>query len=732
MSSTKKKILLIGLPLSDNGKKVLANILRDAKIPLSDVAFMDLRDKDAMDKIESMDPKVIVPMGAPALEQTLGKEKITKWRGSILDYNGYKAIPTFDPKSIMTNWSWRPICLMDFLRIARHANEDIKPMERTLISTPDFDTIIKELDRLTQGDELVSFDIENPDGYITCISFSDRPDWAMCVPFDRFSSVEQEVIWDKVKELCLSTTPMVAHNAQYDMFYLWNDKGIWVKNLYMDTMIAGNLLYAEFPKGLDFMVSIFTEEPYFKYMRKTKDNEVLYHYNCLDAATTIEIAYKIKEKLEKANMWMFYHSYLNRLIKPILRMTIRGLRIDTKTRDEAIKQYAEEIDKLQKEINELVGHDLNVSSPKQMKDYLYTELGLPKQYRRRKNKNGYQESLSADEEAIEKLATDHPSPLFHRILKLRGLKKIKGTYLEAKVDTDGRMRASYIIGGTETGRLASRKSPRGTGTNLQNVPKGIARRIFTPDGEKVFVSADLSQAEAYIVAYLAGEEALIRLFETGAKIHNQVASNVFGVPESNITDKQYKLAKRIVHASNYGMGYNSFAKDTGVTTSEAKEYLKAYFVAYPRVKRWHKKVEEKVTSTRVLVTPLGRKRWFMAEDDFRLRREAYAYIPQSTVADILNMGLIQLDTALPEGAELMLQVHDSVVVQCDPTQLQLVIETLKKCLTRPIQITDISGKVRTCEIPVEFEVGDTWDDLKKYTPGGSRKWVDDGHLRGIR
>jgi len=244
---------------------------------------------------------------------------------------------------------------------------------------------------------------------------------------------------------------------------------------------------------------------------------------------------------------------------------------------------------------------------------------------------------------------------------------------------------------------------------MQNIPKGSIRRMFVPDDGKTFVNADLSQAEARVVAWLAGENRLMQVFTNGGDIHRRNAANIFRKAEKDVTKDERELAKRIVHASNYGMGPITFAKNAGVSVAEAKKLLNAYFSEYPRIKLWHMSIENTLRKTRTLTTPLGRKRTFFNRWDSTLLREAYAYIPQSTVADVLNVGLRRCYAEYRNtDTNILLQIHDAVLLQTPTPGVANVARRVKELLTIPIQIG-----IQQLVIPVDVSIGPNWGELEK-------------------
>jgi len=327
-------------------------------------------------------------------------------------------------------------------------------------------------------------------------------------------------------------------------------------------------------------------------------------YSALDSIITYEIAEELEKELKDFGMWEFYREVSHPLIAPLFEMSLQGVKLDLDKMAEVRKLLKEEIATLQEQLDTLVGHPLNVYSNKQMKEFLYDELKLKTKYKNRKATRA--RTITADEQTIRELNRINNIPALDLILELIERRKLLSTYLEVKLDEDKRIRTSYLITGTETGRLASRATPKDTGTNLQNIPRGSFRNMFIPDEGKVFVSADLSQAddlsqaEARVVAYLAGDTRLISVFTMGGDIHKRNASNIFHKKEEEVTKEERTLAKRIVHASHYGMGPMNFARVVSIPLTEAKRLLNQYFATYPGLKLWHMKTQQELKRTRTV------------------------------------------------------------------------------------------------------------------------------------
>lgn len=667
-------------------------------------------------EIREVDPNVIIVFGEQALRAVVGIGGIGHWRGSVIkSTEGFKVIPTWHPASILREWRQRAAAVCDLSRAKKESEfAEIRQTERTLEVAYQSNRAIEYLTFL-KGEKYVSFDIETESGQVTCIGFgcASRPNWAVCIPFwfggsgSLQSSETEGIIWELIKDILESADiRKCAQNGMYDVEFLFRTMGIKTVNFNFDTMLAFHVLQLELEKGLDFMVSVYTDHPYYKHQIKSSSMDDYFVYNATDACLTMEIALKLEKELHDEGLFEFYCSYVHSLVDPLLDMQYRGIKFDYLRRNSIKKRYQESVAILQRNLDKDVGYPLNVNSPKQMKEWLYGKKGLGLKEKTKKRKGTGEITVAADEEAIKDLYRESKVEALQTVLKIREKNKLLSTYLEVNLDEDKRMRCSYLITGTETGRLSSRGTLRGTGTNLQNIPDGDIRSLFLPDTGYTLINADLSQAEARVVAYLAGESSLIRVFEQGGDIHRKNAGNIFKVSEEEVSKEQRELAKRIVHASNYGMGPNTFAKNASITIPESRKLLNQYFATYPGIVNWHNEIKAKVKKTRKLVTPFGRKRYFYNRWDESMFKEALAYVPQSTVADILNQGL--LCVYQHKWIELLLQVHDSILVQVPTEKVDEAIGIIRRCLDIPVTI---NGK--ELRIPSDFKVGENWASLVK-------------------
>jgi DNA polymerase-1 len=523
----------------------------------------------------------------------------------------------------------------------------------------------------------------------------------MCIPFcypngDPYWQLgDEQIVWHHLAKLLRSNrTKKIGQNGQYDMQILL-DHGVYVSNYWMDTMCAfhstGN---SEFPKSLDFLTSIYTRQPYYK--DQIHGNR--WEYNSLDATCTLEVAMGIWQDLKETGQEKFYFNHVHPLIIDFMYVQRKGVAVDEECCAEAIKVLQGEADEIQPKLDSYVGHPLNVNSPKQMITFLYTELGLPKQLNRKTSKP------TADKEAVEKLAAKFQRPELMSVLEIRQRLDLISV-LKTPRGLDGRMHTFYNVVGTETGRLASKESYDESGTNLQNIAKGWGRKIFIPDPGKILIGADLSQAEARYVAWDAQDLNLIGIFTSGGDVHKKTASLIFGVPEHEITPDQRQNAKKTVHASNYGMSYRTFARQHKIPESAAMRLQGSYFKAFPMIKLWQLSIMNEVKRTRELTNVFGRKHYFHGRYGDDLWKQAYAYLPQSTIADQMHRATHAIIARLPEGADYLLQVHDAIYCQCFPEQEAEVRAIMKEEMERPFIV-----KGKSLSIPADFHVGANWNE----------------------
>ena len=393
------------------------------------------------------------------------------------------------------------------------------------------------------------------------------------------------------------------------------------------------------------------------------------------------------------------------LIPILYKMEKKGMLIDRAYFDNLKKEYEDEVKKLEQAVCASAGKDFNVNSPIQLSEILFTDLGLPTKGIK-KTSRGY--STGAKE--LDKLKDFHP--IIEKIIEYREAAKLLSTYIipiPELADKNNRIHTTFTQNVTATGRLSS------LNPNLQNIPvrteegKRIRAGFVAPKG-KVLVSADYSQFELRLAAILSGDEKLIEDFNSGIDIHTKTASEAFHVPFTEVTKNQRRAAKVINFGIIYGMSVKGLSDATGMPIYEAKQFIDDYFKLRAPIK---KKLESILTQAReqgYVETFYGRRRptpdvkssnWVIRQAAER----AAANMPiQGTEADLMKRAMINVDQALPEGAELVMQVHDSLIVECDEKSAEAVAKILKK------EMESVAPEL-AIKLAVEVTIGKNWGEL---------------------
>jgi len=475
------------------------------------------------EEICEVQPNLIIALGELSLWALTGEVGITKWRGSILQASidpspvpSPKIIPIYSPDVIARKYDWRFIAVQDLRRCERESHfPEVRMPDYEFIIRPDFTTVMATLEQLVtratehhatgsnggcntdanpsanvpengsnQSDRLIlSGDIETRFGHITCFGIGWSKTEAICIPFTcvennkGYWSYEEELaIILKLKELFLDKRiGWVFQNGIYDLQYFAKHWG-FVPYMHMDTMLAHHTCWAGLPKGLDFQSSLYCEfhryrkddgNAFHEGIKTPSDEEQYWVYNCKDCVTTQEIATILPKVISDLKQDEPYAFQMRQFV-PVLRMMLRGIRVDRLRKNELGMELMDALAERENWMMDVVGRVLNPRSPKQMKEFFYEELGLPTQKSRATKKP------TTNAEALATLAKKEPliAPLVQCITEFRSIGVFLSTFVKAPLDTDGRMRCSYNIAGTETYRWSSSSDAFGTGMNLQNVPKG--------------------------------------------------------------------------------------------------------------------------------------------------------------------------------------------------------------------------------------------------------------------
>lgn len=481
-------------------------------------------------------------------------------------------------------------------------------------------------------------------------------------------------------------------------------------------------------------------------LRTLSEPQVHQTYCGLDCAVTFEVLEALGALcgIEESTLtdepdisWPSTYNFERALQAPALDMMLRGFKIDQYERARGIQATQEQLAVIRVQLNRLAeatwGRPLNANSPKQLKEFFYGAMRLPELWISQKGER----KLSLNREVLEKLEVYfHARPLIALILEVRDLAK-RLSVLQTEVSSDGRMRTSYNIGGTNTGRWSSSANAEGTGTNLQNIAPEL-RKMFVADAGWKLCGIDLEQAESREVGWLCGvlfaDWSYLDAAESG-DLHTTAAKLIWpGLAwtgdkrQDRITADQifyrefsYRdMSKRGQHGSNYFGTPFTMARHLKVPTKLMEDFQQRYFSAFPCIPRWHRWVAERLQRDGILVTPFGRRRQFFgrSSDDTTLRK-AIAFSPQSSTGDRLNLGLWRIWRHMA-NVQLLAQVHDAVYFQFreEENEAEIVSQALELIANIPL----MSAQGRTFLIPGEVKVGWNWGVSGPSNLDGLAKW----------
>ena len=418
-----------------------------------------------------------------------------------------------------------------------------------------------------------------------------------------------------------------------------------------------------------------------------------------------EYTKQIGEFQKYPRLYNIYTEFDLPLIPVLYKMEKTGMLIDRAYFKELKTEYENEIKNLEQNIYTLTGQVFNLNSPIQLSEVLFTSLRLPTKGIK-KTTRGY--STGAKE--LDKLKPFHP--VIGQIIKYREASKLLGTYITPMpelADKNGRIHTTFTQDVTATGRLSSRDP------NLQNIPVRTeeGKRIrtgFIADKGKKLVSADYSQFELRLAAVLSNDQNLINDFNNDVDIHTKTASEAFNIPLDQVTKDQRRAAKAINFGIIYGMSVNGLAEATKMNYVDAKNFMDNYQKLRSLVMNYMKNTLEKARNEGFVETYFGRRRPTpdVRSSNFLIRsaaeRAAQNMPIQGTEADLMKRAMINVSQKLPETANLIMQVHDSLIVECDEKDVELATKILK---------TEMEGVAPELNIKlaVDVTVGDNWGEL---------------------
>lgn len=508
----------------------------------------------------------------------------------------------------------------------------------------------------------------------------------------------------------------VAHNLKFD-YKILKRYDITVKGAMFDTMIAHYLLNPDGRHGMDYLSEVYLNykpvsiETIIGKKGKKQGNfrdadlRTQTDYAAEDADITFQLYELFAPQLKKENLEDLFFSIEMPLMEVLAKMELEGISLDEKWLAQESIDLENDLRQLESKIFEISGEEFNMNSPKQLGEILFEKMQLdPKA---KKTKTG---QYATSEDVLQKLSSKHE--IIKHILEYRTYQKLKSTYVDALPSqiekTDNRVHTNFSQTTAATGRLAS------VNPNLQNIPirtlrgQQIRGAFVSAEGKKI-ISADYSQIELRLIAEISGEDNMIKAFQNGEDIHASTAAKLFNIPLEEVSKTQRSQAKTVNFGIIYGQGAFALAEQTGLSRTEAKQMIEAYFETYPKLKEYMAEQVRKAREVGYVETLLGRKRHLkdINSNNFVVRghaeRNAVNAPVQGSAADVVKMAMIKIQKELEKEklqTKMLLQVHDELIFEAPINEVEVAKNIIKM---------EMENAVET-QVPllVEVGVGNNW------------------------
>ncbi len=509
----------------------------------------------------------------------------------------------------------------------------------------------------------------------------------------------------------------IAYDGKFDII-LFSQNSLKLRNISFDTLIAAYLLGEKsltlkalaFNKlGLEIReLSDLTGTGARQTPLSRSPIEQVSEIACREADITLRLKDSLERELHSEELWTLFNDVEMPLVPLLAEMEMNGVLLDRTMLMEMSSSLGSDMRRLEAEIYNAVGHQFNVNSPQQLSSVLFNELKL-KPISARKTQSGY----STDAAILEELKDAHP--VINFILEYRQISKLKSTYTDSLPllvnQKTGRVHTSYNQTGTTTGRLSSSEP------NLQNLPirgeigSKIRQAIIAQPGW-LLLSADYSQIDLRALAHISQDQELIATFQRDEDVHTHTASEVFGVPDSEVTPQMRRAAKTINFGVIYGMSGYGLQQATDLTREEAELFISTYFKRYPGVKNYIENTKRQAAALGYVQTVLGRRRYIPEINSTnRLAREAAERMAinmpvQGTSADIIKIAMVNLHRSMQKNnmrAMMTMQVHDELVFELPPEELD-ILKTM---------VRDIMPGAMKLAVPlkIDIKVGKNWGEM---------------------
>ncbi|MDQ4036572.1 MAG: DNA polymerase I [Chloroflexota bacterium] len=521
-------------------------------------------------------------------------------------------------------------------------------------------------------------------------------------------------------ELLRADRVRIGHDLKQLVATLWADRRLELQGTFVDTLVAGYMVNQALRSQTieDLAAQHFNVElpPRPVNAETGAEEKPMARRAAAEALTALLVQPILRRQLEEGGLARLFDEVEMPLLPVLARMEKAGVAIDLDALAAMSEEFGATLAALEARIYDLVGHDFNIGSPRQLETILFDELGLPSTKRTRT-------SRSTDASVLEELREKHE--VIGLILEHRQVAKLKSTYVDALptlVDGEARLHTTYQQAVAATGRLSS------TDPNLQNIPirtslgRRIRRAFVAPPG-RLLLGADYSQQELRILAHVSQDAGLKADFAAHADIHLAAAARVLGLEADQVGPKERSVAKMINYGIAYGLSDFGLAQRLSIPREEAHVFIEDYYAAYPGIRRYTTEMKILARDQGFVTTLLGRRRYLpeLAARNSALRsageRMAINMPIQGTAADGMKIAMVRLDEAIrAQGhrSRMLLQVHDELVFETDEDELATLAGLAR----------DIMRAALPLDVPLEVDlkVGTNWEQMDRYLPAEDGGW----------
>lgn len=607
------------------------------------------------------------------------------------------------------------------------AEETESNLKTMATEAPSYHLVQSEKDRLDLLEYLVAhqhfcFDTETTGldslrATLVGVSFSVKPKEAFYIPIPADEDMAKSWLSPFQSLFLNPAIEKIGHNTKFDIQVL-KRYGIDVEGPLFDTMIAQYLINPEAKQGMDFMAQFYlgyqpiSIETLIGKKGKGQGTmadltpEEIYQYACEDADITLQLHQILLPEIQKPHLHDLFYKMEMPLVQVLSGMEEEGIALDVR----ALKSYSIELEKtlieLHDEIIGLVGVPFNIDSPKQLGEILFDYLKISS--KAKKTKTG---QYATSEDILQKHEHDHP--IVPKLLEYRQLRKLKSTYVDPLPELcsprDGRIHTSFMQTVAATGRLSSNHP------NLQNIPIRTAkgreiRRAFVPRNEEFkIMSVDYSQIELRIIAALSEDPSMIKAFQEGLDIHAATAATVYKVPIEQVTREQRSAAKAVNFGIIYGQSAFGLAQNLGISRTDAKGIIDAYFEQFGTIKSYMDHVISFAREHGYVETIMKRRRYLPDINSANAMVRGYAErnainAPiQGSAADIIKMAMIAVHRTMKSQdlkSKMILQVHDELLFDVHVSEQDAMKSLVKDAMENAVQLA--------VPMTVEMEIADNW------------------------